>query len=104
MMKENRYDGRPFLRLLECYVMWCAGELDSTSRKQLVSMTPQLQKTYKTTGSWQKIVAEQMQFSKDLQSHILELWKQNVSSGEKDILSVEDFARRIVDENFSDLA
>lgn len=103
-MTNPRYDGRPLLRLLECYVMWCAGVLDDSTAKKLASMTPQLQATYGTSGSWQELVAEQLQFSPDLQSHIHKLWQQNANaSANQTRLSPEHFAQYIVDENFSHL-
>ena len=101
-MTNPRYEGKPFLRLLECYVMWCAGVLDHEIATRLESMTPQLQATYNASGTWQKIVAEQMQFPPELQSYIHKLWAQNVNAtANQTRLSPEHFAQAIVDENFS---
>ena len=38
----TRYAGKPFLRVLECYVLWAIGELTSEHEKLLVTMTPKL--------------------------------------------------------------
>jgi hypothetical protein len=101
-MTNPRYEGKPFLRLLECYVMWCAGVLDDENATKLEGMTPRLQATYSASESWQEILAGQMQFPPELQSHIQKLWTQNVNASVNQTrLSPEHFAQYIVDENFS---
>lgn len=93
-MTSSRYEGKPFLRLLECYVMWCAGVLDDEDAAKLEGMTSRLQATYRVAGSWQEIVAKQMRFPPELKSHIQNLWVQNVNASAKQTrLSPEHFAQ-----------
>ena len=40
---SERYAGRPFLRLLDAYVLWAIGELDEESDARLLEITPDLQ-------------------------------------------------------------
>ena len=60
-MTPERYDGKPFLRLIDCYVLDSIGELDSGPRKTLRAMEPTLQAVYKRSGTWQEIVRSQVQ-------------------------------------------
>src|SRR5215211_6368897 len=56
----GRYDGKPFLRLLECYVLWAAGRLPDDEAAQLDRMTPKLREIYGANGSWHDIVVAQI--------------------------------------------
>ena len=98
----DRYAGRPFLRLLECYVLDALGELDDAQRETLRRMEPKLTAVYGTPGSWRDVVAAQMEFPASLPDQIREIWTRNVeaarSRGQTAI--PEDFARAFVDQNF----
>jgi hypothetical protein len=61
-MKEPRYEGRPFLRLLELYVLWAIGRLEEKEQRMLEQMTPKLQQTFGHQGAWHEIIAAQMEF------------------------------------------
>ncbi len=78
LMADARYEGRPFLRLLECYVLWTIGELSTDQSEQLVAMTPNLRETYGFEGDWQTIVAHQMDFPSELLSSLREMWERNL--------------------------
>jgi hypothetical protein len=47
---QQRYAGRPFLRLLECYVLWAAGVLPAADEQRLEAMTPKLRGREKGTS------------------------------------------------------
>jgi len=53
----TRYAGKPFLRLIECYILGRIGELDGKQGAVLEGMTPKLRATYNRAGTWQNIVA-----------------------------------------------
>ena len=99
---QQRYAGKPFLRLLECYVLWAAGELPAADEQRLEAMTPKLRGVYKRQGSWQEIVAGEMELPADLPQHIQALWARNKQRAENSgvELPAEDFARMFVDQNF----
>jgi hypothetical protein len=100
----SRYDGKPFLRLLECYVLFLIGELGTREQSALKDLTPKLQETYNKEGEWHEIVASTMEFPDPdhMRSQILDLWNQNKLVEEKVgvYLSPENFAQMFVDENF----
>src|SRR5258708_4001202 len=97
----QRYTGKPFLRLLECYVLWSIGELAPKDEQKLVDMTPKLGDVYKRRSSWHEIVASEMEFPADLPQHIRALWQKSKQSDENGAseLHAEDFAQMFVDEN-----
>ncbi len=39
---SDRYEGKPFLRLLECYVLWSVDALSASQAKMLNEVTPKL--------------------------------------------------------------
>lgn len=70
----TRYAGKPFLRLIECYILDRIGELDGKQRAVLEGMTPKLRATYNRDGTWQNIVAVQMEFDESFDSQVREFW------------------------------
>lgn len=58
-MSDDRYEGRPFLKFVDCYVLDAIGLLDATSEARLVAMEAKLQEICGGTGGWRDIVAEQ---------------------------------------------
>jgi hypothetical protein len=73
----SRYDQRPFLRLLESYVLHALGALTEADRADLDAMTPKLQETFGRTGTWLEIVAAEMHFPVDCPATILLNWEAN---------------------------
>jgi hypothetical protein len=65
-------------------------------------MTPKLREVYKRQGSWQDIVAGEMEFPPDLPQHIKAVWMENRKRAENSNVDLlpEDFARMFVDQNF----
>lgn len=101
-VEPERYAGRPFLRLLDSYVLWSVGELSSELDQVLVEMTPKLQEVYRSTGTWQQIVEQQMDFPEWLTASLRAMWERNLLTAEEigDRLDAGQWARHVVDTNF----
>lgn len=101
-MESERYESKPFLRLLELYVIWSIGELNERQKSSINQLTPKLQKTYGAEGEWHEIVASQMELPSDLPGKIKSIWEKNklnlVAQGIK--AEPEVFAQQFVDNNF----
>ena len=98
----NRYDGKPFLRLLDSYVLWSIGHLDATSAAGLERMEPKLQEVYGQGGTWQEIVARQMDFPDTLPATIEGIWNDGSAKAREQGWAVDplEFTRQFVDTNF----
>ncbi len=98
----SRYEGKPFLRLLECYVLDAIGELKQAEREKLALLEPELHKFYKVKGDWKSVVMQVMKFSPAVQDSIRSMWKRNgeIAIEQKLELQPEEFARMTVDNNF----
>jgi hypothetical protein len=70
----DRYAGKPFLRLLDSYVLDALGVLDDRTGVTLLTMEPKLREIYGLTGGWREIVAAQMEFPADLPTRIRQIW------------------------------
>ena len=96
-----RYQGKPFLRLLECYVLFSIGELNSKYGRMLEQMTPKLQATYRTASPWHRIVEEQMGFTDALPERLREMWQQSIELERQrgGHIDPESWTRAVVDQN-----
>ena len=70
----SRYEGKPLLRLLECYVLDAIGELSAADRSNLERTTPKLQAAYKLDGDWRLVLSQVMHFPDTLPDNIRSLW------------------------------
>lgn len=70
----TRYAGKPFLRLIECYILDRIGQLDGKQRAALEGMTPRLRATYNKDGTWQDVVGAQMEFNDSFDSQVYASW------------------------------
>lgn len=102
-MSTDRYAGKPFLRLLDSYVLAAIGELPDEQQESLQAMEPKLQSVYGTEGNWQQIVADQMGFPQDLPETIRAIWDNGVAKMRASGIEAEpfEFVRQFVDTNFS---
>jgi hypothetical protein len=102
LLMISRYDGKPFLRLLECYVLSSIGHLSDQQEHALNLMAPKLAETFQFRGSWFEIVAKEMDFPPDLPIKIKAIWDSGNAKAVELGLSVdpEEFARQFVDTNF----
>ncbi len=98
----NRYSGKPFLRLLECYVLNAIDQLSDDQRATLQRMEPKLADVYGMNGTWLDIVNAQMDFPGSLQAQIREVWERNLASARELETSIDpnEFATVFVDQNF----
>ncbi len=95
----SRFEGRPFLRLLECYVLHALGSLTEPDQARLEAMTPKLQETFKRKGTWLEIVAAEMHFPADCPETIVRNWEANKKrASEQDLqLNPQQFAQFLAD-------
>lgn len=98
----DRYNGKPFLRLLDCYVLRAIGELDAPQANALANMEPKLAEVYGISAAWHEIVAQQMSFPENLPAHISEIWQAGQQRAAEQGLEADprEFTRQFVDTNF----
>ena len=98
----SRYDGKPFLRLLDCYVLKSIGELDARQENSLKAMEPKLASVYGHEGSWFDIVANQMDFPSSLPDQIKAIWDAGKAKAAQQGVGVnpQEFTLQFVDTNF----
>lgn len=96
---KSRYNGKPFLRLIECFVLRSIGKLSIDQNATLTKMEPKLREIYKQSGSWYEIILNQMAFPTELPKQIFDVWNQELITATKngDSLDPEKFAREYVD-------
>ena len=99
----NRYDGKPLLRLLECYVLDSIGELDSEMRSTLVKMEPKLSETFESKRGWDSILECALKLPANTRSQIKEFWVGYSEAAIKQGLPVDPdvFSIQFVDQNFN---
>ena len=69
----ERYAGKPFLRMLDCYVLDAIGALHPDEQARLAEMAPMLQETF-GNSDWREVVAKEMQFPDGMAGAIREVW------------------------------
>jgi hypothetical protein len=91
----DRYEGKPFLKLLEAFVLSRIGKLSPDAAARLVQMTPQLRKTFGRQGTWDEIVEGVMQLDAGASDAIRRDWARWVAEhGDGDPAA---FARMVAD-------
>lgn len=73
----DRYAGKPFLKLVDSFVLKSIGELDSSQESLLVRMTPKFQETFSSSGTWEEIVIAQLHFPPNISEAIQAMWTKN---------------------------
>ncbi|TWT38509.1 hypothetical protein [Blastopirellula retiformator] len=98
----SRYEGKPFVRLIECYILSAIDELPEAYEQKLQEMVPALKETYNIDGTWKEVVAQVMQFPETIDEELRNMWNHNqaVAAQSNQILSAEAFAQAVVDQNF----
>ena len=99
----TRYDGRPFLRLLESYLLDAIDQLGDEPRASLEAIRPKLAKIFGLDGTWQEIVRAQMEFPESMSEQIRFLWEGYLLHARQHGLSVSpnEFVEQFVNQNFS---
>ncbi len=75
----NRYEGKPFLKFVDSFILKAIGALDPAMAAKLDAATPQLQQAFGSSGSWEDIVIEQLAFEPDVRAQIGALWETNTA-------------------------
>lgn len=101
-MNNRRYEGKPLLRLLECYVLKAIDKLPLKDADGLKAMQPKLAKLYGVTDTWDQIIASTMEFPENMPALIRETWKKNqeIAAANKVTLTAQQFAEMFVDQSF----
>ena len=101
MTSASRYQGKPLLRLLECYVLWVIDQLPETDSRTLQEMTPKLQMIYAADGNWQQILGSVLQLPSNLSEEIMNAWAKNIKTVRESggSLTPQEFAEMFVDIN-----
>jgi hypothetical protein len=104
-MTTDRYNGNPFLRLLDCFVLDAINMLDEKQLEILTQLEPRLSKTFGMQGTWREIVVEQMNFSDTVPDRIRQFWEGYKTAAEQQGVSAtaDEFAVNFVDQNFPDV-
>ena len=102
MTLSDRYEGKPFLRLLDCYVLKAIGHLDEAQEVGLQNLEPKFRETYRTKGTWLEIVAQQMEFPDHFPTEIKRIWTDGCVRATEMGFEAEpnEFTRQFVDTNF----
>src|SRR6266545_6469349 len=100
---NSRYQGKPLLRLLECYVLWAIEELPKTEASTLCEMTPKLQAVYRTQGNWQQVIAAAVNLPSNMPTLIWDAWAKNTEIARKSGVTPapQQFAEMFVDQNLT---
>ena len=97
-----RYRGKPFLRLLDSYVLWTIGQLPAGQRLQLEAIQGKLATAYGVSGPWYAIVAGVMHFPREIPEAVRNLWsmyrREMAAAGEP--VDPVAFAHSFVDKNW----
>jgi hypothetical protein len=98
-----RYEGKPFLHMLDCYVMRAIGELPPHHDVLLSNTENDLAKLYGVPGRWFDIVARQMNLPAEASTRIAELWQaeRERARDQRVELDAWEFTRLFVDVNYA---
>jgi hypothetical protein len=100
---NKRYEGKPFLKLLDCYVLWAIDELPEENARSLKEMTPKLRSAYNNDGEWQQIVSDAMELPPNMPLLIKGSWLKNTEIARRNgvTLTPLQFAEMFVDRNLT---
>lgn len=100
---SDRYTDKPFLRFVDAWVLKTIGHLDEATETYCQAMVPQLEQSFGVKGSWDQIVASQMNFGPELPMQIRKIWtdgKARYADGHGVAPDPVQFAMIFVDRNF----
>lgn len=97
----DRYAGKPFLKLVDSFVLNCIGELDPASENTLRQMEPKLRQVYNCEGSWEDVVISVLHFGPDIRTSIRDLWLKNqaIAQAQQATLTPMQFVEMFVEKN-----
>ena len=100
---EERYAGKPMLRLLDAYVLDALGALDEKTARDNAAMSSRIAQALKVdAATWQGAVERAMQMPPDSAEALRALWEQHVhatlgNGGTPDVLA---WTHDVVDARF----
>jgi hypothetical protein len=100
--EPERYKGRPLLIVMENYVLDCIGELAADKQDGIRKI---VQKVWQGGDDWKKTVRAQLHLEDSIDDVIRGLWEKNqkIANESNAVLHPVEFAKMVVDENFSQL-
>lgn len=100
---SERYAGKPFLELLDAYVLDAIGHLDPARDADLTAREAAFRRMFGGSGGWRAQVVQRMQFPDGMAGAIRELWEK----GSAKFVAAQgyqpdpaEFVRSFVDKNF----
>jgi hypothetical protein len=98
----DRYEGRPLVRLLECYFLWCIGELPARDERALEAYAPKLSEILRHQGAWYEIIEAAVQLPTDIRARIASAWNDHLNNTTPDMpgRTPAEAAREFVEQNF----
>ncbi|TWU05795.1 hypothetical protein [Stieleria varia] len=99
-MNNPRYDGKPLLRLVELWILWVIGELDSADADRLTEMEPNLRQTWSLGGSWHEMIESLLEIPSAMPDELRSMWQRNAEKARENNLEppAEMFAQSIADQ------
>lgn len=98
----DRYQGRPMLRLLDCYFLDALGVLDGASLASMEELSDSLPQALGVRkGTWQQCVEEAMGFPFGGAQHVRKLWESTVARATEEGIDIDakSFALALADEH-----
>ena len=103
MSTSLRYQGRPLLRLLECYVLQAIDMLSEHDAEHLKTLEPQLERSLGHQGRWSQIVEASLDLPPNMPQLIASAWRENlqIANANQVELRPQEFAEMFVDANLA---
>lgn len=98
----DRYNHKPLLILLENYVLDCIGHLSEPNATNIIGL---VQRVYGGGVDWKATLRSTLHLENAIDENLRQMWlrNQDLAKQANQSLSPEDFARMVVDQNFSGL-
>jgi hypothetical protein len=103
-MTDNRYEGKPLLRLVELYILYTLNELPVAEQESLNRLAPKLQTVYGGNGAWHEAVEAAVRMPAEMPQFIRDMWEKNLEIARANnvpALAPQKFAEMFVDENLT---
>lgn len=100
---SERYAGKPFLELLDSYVLDAIGHLDAGQDAALTAREAEFRHMFGGTGDWREQVVQRMQFPDGMAGAVRELWEKGAAkfaAAQGHQPDPREFTRNFVDKNF----
>lgn len=100
---SDRYQGKPFLELLDAWILDAIGHLDSATDSALTAREGEFRSLFGGTGDWRAQVVQRMQFPEGMAGAVCELWEKGAAkfvAAQGYQPEPAEFVRSFVDKNF----